>query len=68
MAYFDDDGNELNPDLVPTPSLCVVCKKNDDDDPMERVLCNLTRLDQVDEDEFNCYAFVPKSEIEPLSK
>ena len=25
--YFDDDGNEVNPDLVPKPDLCITCKK-----------------------------------------
>ncbi len=53
--YFDDDGNELNPDLIPMPSLCTVCRKKDD--PHEEVLCNLNRLDQADEDEFICHAY-----------
>ena len=60
MPYFDDDGNELNPDLIPKPSLCVGCLKDDTEDGNERTLCNLTRLDQSGEKEFQCYAFVPK--------
>ena len=55
MAYFDDDGNELFPDLIPTPSLCIVCTKRNL--PNEEILCNLNRLDQKDEKEFVCYAF-----------
>lgn len=55
MKYFDDDGNELNPDLFPKPQLCLSCKKNDD--PNEEILCNLTRLDQRNEPEFICFAY-----------
>ena len=55
MPYYDDDGNELNPDLIDKPSLCVTCKK--DGDPAEEILCNLNRLDQVDEEGFKCFAY-----------
>ncbi len=59
MPYFDDDGNELNPDLIAKPDLCVSCAK--DGDPKEEMLCNLNRLDQEeDEGEFRCYAYTPK--------
>lgn len=61
FRYFDDDGNELNPDLVAKSSLCASCEK--DDDPNEEILCNLNRLDQQDEPEFKCGAYQPK---EPL--
>jgi len=60
MPYHDDDGNELNPDLIPKPHLCVGCKKDEIDDEMEQILCNLNRLDQAGEKEFICYAFVSK--------
>jgi hypothetical protein len=53
--FFDDDGKEFDPDLFPTPGLCLVCKKNED--PKEEILCNLTRLDQKGESEFRCDAF-----------
>jgi hypothetical protein len=43
MPYFDDDGTELNPDLVPRPHLCVGCANDDTADEMERILCTLTR-------------------------
>ena len=26
--YFDDDGTEINPDLIPKPDLCISCKKD----------------------------------------
>ena len=54
-GYFDDDGNELNPDLIPKPDLCLSCKKNED--PNEEILCNLNRLDQRNESEFRCFAY-----------
>lgn len=63
MPYFDDDGRELNPDLIPKPGLCVACANDDTEDEMEHVLCNLTRLDQQDE-AFVCYTYVPKSSID----
>ncbi len=60
MPYFDDDGNELNPDLIPKPALCIRCKSDDTQDEDEQILCNLTRLDEVEKDEFICYSFVSK--------
>ena len=36
-GYFDDDGNQLNPDLIPKPGLCLTCKK--DTDPNEEKNC-----------------------------
>ena len=59
FRFFDDDGTEITPDLVPKPGLCLSCIK--DDDPREEVLCILTRHDQKDEDEFRCFAYTPKS-------
>ncbi len=60
MPYYDDDGNELNPNLVPKPALCIRCKSDDTQDEDEQILCNVARLDEYDENEFVCYAFVPK--------
>lgn len=57
-GYFDDDGNPLNPDLFPKPQLCLSCKK--DEDPNEEILCNLTRLDQVNNPVFKCFAYENK--------
>ena len=55
MPYYHDDGTEFNPDLFPKPSLCLTCRHNDD--PDEELLCNLTRMDQMGEDEFECFAY-----------
>ncbi len=60
MSYYDDDGNELNPDLVPKPELCIRCRIDDSQEEEDQILCNLTRLDEVDEREFVCDAFVSK--------
>lgn len=58
-GFYDDDGNKLNPDLVPKPGLCLICKN--DNDPKQEMLCTLNRLDQADEEgEFLCGAFEPK--------
>ena len=59
--YYDDDGNELNPDLFPVPSLCLVCKKYED--PYEEILCTLNRLGQRDDEEFKCFAFENMSSV-----
>ena len=56
MAYYDDDGNELDPTTIPIPAMCLICEKKDD--PNEEVLCNLNRLDQRNDRTFKCGAFV----------
>lgn len=53
--FYNDDGTEVNPELVKKPSLCIICKK--DSDPEEEILCTLTRMDQQEEEEFRCEAF-----------
>jgi len=44
-------------DLIPKPSKCVTCKK-DDLEGEEEILCLLTRQDQAEEKEFKCHAYV----------
>lgn len=61
MPYFNDDGTAFNPDLIPKPSLCVACANDDTDDEFERMLCSLTRADQQGEEDFICYAYLPKT-------
>jgi hypothetical protein len=59
MPYYDDDGNELNPESLVKPALCMICAKNtiEEEIPDEEILCNLTRLDQIGEKEFKCEDF-----------
>ena len=49
--YFNDDDTEFNPDLHPTPDLCVSCAKHEASEPVEEIVCNLTRADQEGEEE-----------------
>ena len=58
--YFDDDGTEINPDLIPKPDLCVSCKK-DGKSGEEQILCNLIRADQHGDSQFHCESYEPKS-------
>ena len=59
--YFNDDGTEFIPGLLPTPDLCVSCVSNEVHDAEEEVLCNLTRADQQDDEVFVCFAYRPIS-------
>ena len=61
-GFFRDDGTKINPELVPKPSLCVTCKK--DNDPKEEILCILTRTDQKDEEDFICNAYEPMKRLQ----
>ena len=58
-GYFNDDGTEINADLVPKPGLCLTCRK-DNASGKEEILCILTRNDQKDDDAFECEAYEPK--------
>ncbi|MBM4136641.1 MAG: hypothetical protein FJ241_07395 [Nitrospira sp.] len=58
-GFYNDDGSKINPELVPKPSLCVTCKK-DDAGEKEEILCILTRNDQRDEKNFECDAYESK--------
>jgi hypothetical protein len=58
-GFFNDDGTEINADLVPKPGLCLTCRK-DNAGGKEKVLCILTRNDQKNDDEFECGAYEPK--------
>jgi hypothetical protein len=57
-GFFDDDGYEINSDLIKKPSMCLICKH--DDDQNEEKFCNMTRYDQKDDTEFQCFAFRKK--------
>lgn len=59
--YFNDDGTEFTPELIPIPDLCVSCISRETQDAEEEVLCNLTRADQQGDDDFVCFAYLPIS-------
>jgi len=54
-GFFDDDGFEINTELIKKPSLCLICVNNDN--PDEELLCHMTRYDQRDKNKFKCFAF-----------
>lgn len=54
-GFFDDDGYEINTDLIKKPSFCIACIN--DDNPKEEIFCNMTRYDQKDENEFKCFTY-----------
>jgi hypothetical protein len=57
-GFFQDDRTPINPELVPKPGLCILCRK--DNNPSEEILCTLTRMDQQGAAEFICEAFEPE--------
>ncbi len=56
-GIFDDDGYEINPDMIKKPSLCLTCLKNYEPGPEDDILCNLSRFDQNGSDSFICHAY-----------
>jgi hypothetical protein len=57
-GIFDDEGYEINKELIKKPSLCLTCVKNDSQDWEDDVLCNLSRHDQNNSDNFICNAYL----------
>lgn len=56
-GFYDDNGNKVDPDTVPIPSLCIICKSHQIDDWEENLLCLMNRFDQKDDNDFKCGAF-----------
>lgn len=54
-GFFDDDGYEINTELIQKPSLCITCAHNSDS--KQELFCNMTRYDQRNDDEFKCYTY-----------
>jgi hypothetical protein len=54
-GYFDNDGFEINSELMEKPLMCFTCRH--DDDPSEELMCNLTRLDRQGAKEFACFVY-----------
>ena len=42
-GFFDDDGYEINSELIKKPSLCMTCIN--DNNPKEDMECKMTRYD-----------------------
>lgn len=56
-GFYNDDGEKIDPESVPIPSLCLICKSYDTGDWEEDLLCLMNRFDQKDDEEFRCGAF-----------
>lgn len=56
-GIYDDDGSKIEPDSIPVPSLCTICRHHQSADQLENTLCLLNRNAQRDEDEFECGRF-----------
>jgi hypothetical protein len=56
-GFYNDDGTKIDPDSVPVPGLCVICKSHQTEDWEENLLCLMNRNDQRDEPDFKCGAF-----------
>ncbi len=54
-GMYYDDGTPYNPNLHPMPNLCLLCRKKDN--PHEKLLCDLNRMDQLGEENFKCGAY-----------
>ncbi len=54
-GFFNDDGYEINTDLIKKPGLCMICVN--DNDPNEELFCSMTRYDQRNDKEFKCFAY-----------
>ena len=57
-GIFDDDGYEININLIKKPGLCLTCINDDDND--DEMLCELNRYDQKDDNKFICLAYRKK--------
>lgn len=56
-GLFNDDGTQIDPEGIPTPSLCLYCRKFYTDNPEDDLHCLLIRHDQPGEAEFKCGDF-----------
>jgi len=60
-GYYSDDGEEIDPLMVPIPALCTSCLKQND--AKEETPCLLNRMDQMEEmkngEMFLCFAYEP---------
>jgi hypothetical protein len=57
-GFFDDDGYEINADLIKKPDLCLTCLRNYNPELEDEILCNLNRIDQKDNDNFKCDEYI----------
>jgi len=56
-GFYNDDGTKVDIETIPTPGLCITCKKYFSDDWEQNLLCNMNRHDQKDDNDFICGAY-----------
>jgi hypothetical protein len=56
-GFFNDDGTRIDPESVPVPALCMVCKSYYEKDSEENFLCMMNRNDQRNDSSFICGTF-----------
>jgi len=56
-GFYNDDGEKINPESVPVPGLCILCKSYQSDDWEENLLCLMNRYDQRNDKDFKCGVF-----------
>lgn len=59
MPFYDEDGHEIHPDLVPVPDLCRICKRNVALD--NYIFCSMRRIQRRNEPVFICFDLEPVS-------
>jgi len=57
ITYFKH-GKEVNPALLPKPSLCTRCIKDEQEESNR--FCTMNRVDQTGKKHFYCYAYERK--------
>lgn len=61
MRYFDELGNELDPNLIPRLDSCRMCQREALTNEIDRALCIATRYSEMKNAEFVCSFFEPKA-------
>jgi hypothetical protein len=56
-GLYNDNGEKIDPQSVPIPNLCIICKQHQSEDWEENLLCLMNRHDQMKNDNFICAAF-----------
>lgn len=56
-GFYNDDGSEIDPETVPLPGLCVICKKYMSENWEQNMFCILNRNDQRNNKNFDCGMF-----------
>ena len=63
VGIYDGDGNRYEPDSIPKPALCALCREDGTPQPFDRLLCTLARLEHLldgERGEFTCHSFASR--------